>query len=83
MGIVRAHAAVVAIIVVAVLAVTGVFIFARPQYHPYVMPKPPQEPLPYTKVLYSASDAQRAFRAADVKLVSHTNEPVPVGAPPI
>lgn len=65
------------------VACAGVFIFARPRYHPYVMPKPPQEPLPYTKVLYSASDAQRAFRSADVKLVRHTHEPVPVGAPPI
>ncbi len=65
------------------LVLVGVFTFARPQYHPYVMPKPPREPLPYAKVLYSARDAQRAFRAAEIKLVLHTHEPVPVGAPPI
>jgi hypothetical protein len=83
MGVVRAHAAVFGITAVAVLAVVGVFTFARPQYHPYVIPKPPQEPLPYTKVLYSTTQAQRAFKAADITLVRHTHEPVPVGAPPI
>lgn len=83
MGVVRAHVAVVGIVAVAVLALVGTFAFARPTYHPYVIPPPPREPLPYTTATYSAAEAQRAFRAADIKLIRHTHEPVPVGAPPI
>lgn len=79
----RAHAALVGVVALAVLGLVGVFTFARPTYHPYVMPAPPREPLPYTKVIYSAADAQRAFRSADIQLVRHTHEPIPVGAAPI
>lgn len=83
MSLSRAHAALVGIVAVALLGVVGVFTFARPTYHPYVMPPPPRAPLPYTKVTYSAADAQRAFRGADIQLVRHTREPIPVGAAPI
>ena len=54
MGLLRAHLAAVAIVVAAVLATTGVFLVARPQYHPYQMPKPPTDGLSYTTARYTA-----------------------------
>ncbi|MGH3025991.1 MAG: hypothetical protein ACRDLR_06060 [Gaiellaceae bacterium] len=39
--------------------------------------------MPYTKVTYSARDAQRAFRGVGIELVRHTHQPVPAGNPPI
>jgi hypothetical protein len=70
-------------VALALLAAAGVFTFARPKAHPFALPPQPHTPLPYTKATYSARDAERAFRAADIKLVRHTHEPVPVGNPPI
>ncbi|HEY3921767.1 MAG TPA: hypothetical protein VGL76_06605 [Gaiellaceae bacterium] len=80
---VHGHVAAIGVVAVALFATAGVFAFARPEFHQYVMPSPPPEPLPYAKVTYSATDAQRAFRGVDINLVLHTHEPVPVGAPPI
>jgi hypothetical protein len=67
MQLVRGHLLSVAVIAVAVVAAAGVFTFARPGYHPYVMPTPPND-LPYTAVAYTASDASRAFAASGIKL---------------
>jgi hypothetical protein len=67
MQLVRGHRLPVAVIAVAVVAAIGVFAFARPAYHPYVMPTPPND-LPYTAVTYTASDASRAFAASGIKL---------------
>jgi hypothetical protein len=68
MGVLRAHLAAVAIVVAGVLATTGAFLFARPQYHPYQMPKPPGDGLPYTMPTYDGADARRAFARVDVAL---------------
>lgn len=83
MGVVRTHALLVGIVALAVVCLVGVFTFARPRYHPYVLPRPPHEPLPYTRATYSVAEAERAFRSAGIALVFHTHEPIPIGAPPI
>jgi hypothetical protein len=77
------HLVAAALVTIAVVGAAGVFTFAKPAYHPYVMPSPPESALPYTKVLYTASDARRAFAAVGIRLVIHTHEPVPVKAAPI
>ena len=77
------HLVAVAVVAVAAVGAAGVFTFAKPAYHPYVMPPPPRTVLPYTKVVYTAHDAQRAFAAAGIRLVMHLHEPIPVGNPPI
>jgi hypothetical protein len=69
MGLLRAHLAAVAIVVAAVLAMTGVFVFARPKYHPYQMPKPPNDGLGYTNPKYTAADALRVFAKHGLRLV--------------
>lgn len=79
----RAHVAAVGAVASALIATAGVFTFARPQPHPYALPPQPHDPLPYSKVTYSARDTQRAFRAVDIKLVRHTHEPAALGNPPI
>jgi hypothetical protein len=70
MRLVRGHLVLVAVIGAAVVAAAGVFTFARPAYHPDVMPTPPND-LPYTVVTYTAADARRAFAAAGIKLKTH------------
>ena len=65
------------------LAAASAFTFARPKAHPPALTPQPHAPLPYAKATYSARDAQRAFRSADIKLVRRTHEPVPVGDSPI
>jgi hypothetical protein len=80
---IRAHVAALGLLAFALLATAGAFMFARPHAHASVLPRQPHEPLPYSKVTYNATDAQRAFRTADITLVRHTHEPVPVGEPPI
>jgi hypothetical protein len=60
------HVFAVAVLGVAVAVVAGVFAFARPTFHPYVMPPPPND-LPYTAVAYTAADASRAFAAAGIR----------------
>jgi len=80
---IRAHVAALGIVALALLAAAGVFTFARPEAHPSALPPAPHSPLPYTRATYSANDAERAFQAADIKLVLHTHEPVAVGNPPI
>lgn len=69
MGLLRAHLAAVAVVAAAVLATTGVFLFARPTYHPYQMPKPPGDGLSYTHAKYTAADARRSFAAHGIRLV--------------
>ena len=69
MGLLRSHVAAVAVVVVAVLTTTGAFLFARPQYHPYQMPKPPSDGLNYTNTKYTAAGALRAFAAHGLQLV--------------
>jgi hypothetical protein len=77
------HLAAVAVLTVAVVGAAGVFSFAKPTSHPYVLPPPPPSALPYTRVVYTASDAKRAFAAVGIRLVIHLHEPVPVKAAPI
>ena len=79
MGILRAHLAGVVIVVAAVLAMTGVFVFARPQFHPYQMPKPPGDGLAYTSATYHGRDAQRAFAKAGIVLGRSAKQPGLVG----
>jgi hypothetical protein len=79
----RMHLVAVALVTIAVVGAAGVFTFAKPAYHPYVTPSPPERALPYTNVVYTASDAKRAFAAVGIRLVIRTHEPVPVKAPPI
>lgn len=80
---IRAHVAAVGIVTLAVLAAASAFTFARPKAHPSAQPPQPRSPLPYTHATYSVRDAERAFRSADIKLVRHTQDPIPVGDPPI
>jgi hypothetical protein len=75
MGLLRGHLAAVAISVAAVLATTGVFVFARPQFHRYQMPKPPSDGLDYTSATYRGRDARRAF--AQVGIVLERGVPSP------
>jgi len=78
---IRAHVAAVGIVALALLAVASMFTFVRPRASA-VLPQP-HSPLPYSRVTYSAGDAKRAFRAADIKLTRRTHAPRPVGNPPI
>ena len=77
------HLVAVALVTVAIVGTAGVFTFAKPASHPYVLPPPPRTALPYTRVVYTGRDAQRAFAAAGIRLVLHLHEPTPVGNPPI
>jgi hypothetical protein len=79
MGLLRAHLAAVAIVLAAVLATTGVFLFARPMYHPYQMPKPPSDGLDYTSPRYNGADARRAFAHAGIALSHAVPSPGIVG----
>lgn len=79
----RGHLMIVLIVVAAVASGGGVFVFARPEYRPPAPPSPPTTPIPYAKVTYSTADAQRAFRTVGIKLVRHTQEPIPAAAAPI
>lgn len=79
----RAHVAAMGVLALALLATSGAFVFARPQPHRYGLPPAPHASLPYSKVSYSARDAQRAFRAVDIKLVRHAHERAAVGRTPI
>ncbi len=73
----------IAVVTAGVVAVIGVFTFARPTSHPSVLPPPPDAGLPYLKVTYSADDAKRAFAAVGVKLLLRTHEPIPAHAAPM
>jgi len=79
MGLLRAHLAAVAIVVAAVLATTGVFVFARPQHHPYQMPKPPGDGLTYTSATYHGRDVRHAFANAGIALARGATQPGLVG----
>jgi hypothetical protein len=68
-GLLRAHLAAVSIVVAAVAVTGGVFTLARPQYHPYVMPPPPGDGLPYTVPRFTSADARTAFAARGFRLV--------------
>jgi hypothetical protein len=75
----RAHLAAAALVLVAVLAMTGVFVFARPQYHPYQMPPPPNDGLTYTHATYHGVDARRAFAHVGIALARGGDRPPIVG----
>lgn len=77
-GWVSRHVTAVAVISIAVATTGAVFAFARPTYHPYVMPKAPNN-LPYTAVTYSVADARRAFAAVDLRLAPHVPRAVTAG----
>lgn len=66
MRILRVHQTAVLVIALAVAAFGAAFAFARPAYHPSVMPRP--NDLPYTSVSYSRADAVLAFAAVGVRL---------------
>jgi hypothetical protein len=72
----RAHVAAVGVLTLALIATAGAFTFARPQPHRYALPPQPHEALPYSKVTYSARDALRTSRAANINLVRHTPLPI-------
>src|SRR4051812_39799921 len=78
----RAHLIAVSVVAVAAVGAAGALTFARPTYHPYVMPPPPSD-LPYTKVSYGWADAKRAFAESGIRLILHTRGPRPAAAPPI
>jgi len=69
---------------VAAAATGSVLAFARPTYHPYVMPSPPGDGLSYTKVTYSVKDVKRAFAVSGIKLFgAPANAPRPAHAAPM
>jgi hypothetical protein len=72
---VRGHLAVVSIVGLAIAAVSGVFLFARPGYQPRVTPNPPDHGLSYTVVTYSAADARRAFAGTGIALTARSQSP--------
>jgi hypothetical protein len=74
MQLVRGHLFSVCVIAAAAVAAAGVFTFARPTYHPYVMPTPPHD-LPYASATYTAADVSRAFAAVGIKLEAHGPRP--------
>jgi hypothetical protein len=77
----RAHLFAFAIVVAAVLATAGVFVFARPQSHTSVPPVPPNDGLSYTRVVYHPAQAQRAFARAGLRLERASQQPTsPEGA---
>jgi hypothetical protein len=78
MGLLRAHLAATAIVLTAVAAAGGVFAFARPTYHPDVLPPAPTD-LPYTHVAYHAADTQIAFARQGVHLTLRSQDPRVVG----
>jgi hypothetical protein len=71
------------VIAAALIVVAGVFTFARPTYHPYVMPPPPDAGLPYKTVSYSAADATRAFATVRITLLLRTGGPRPARSLPM
>lgn len=78
------HVVAVAVLGVAVAVMSGVFAFARPTYHPYVMPTPPNDGLSYTKVTYSAKDVKHAFAVSGIKLLgAPANAPRPAHPAPM
>ena len=74
MGLLRAHVAALSIVVIAVTAVGAVFTFARPAYHPDVLPSPPTD-LPYTHVRYHTAETQIAFASRDLHLTMNSQLP--------
>jgi hypothetical protein len=78
----RAHPIAVSVVAVAAFVAAGALAFARPSYHPYVMPPPPKH-LPYTKVSYTSTDAKRAFAAVGIRLILHNRGARPAAAAPI
>lgn len=76
------HVIAVAIIGIAVASTGAVFAFARPTYHPYVMPAPPND-LPYTTVTFTPADASHAFSAVGIKLLLRTHGPRPAHSAPM
>jgi hypothetical protein len=74
-GLFKRHVIAVSIVSVAVATVGAVFAFARPAYHPYVIPPPPDHGLTYTTVDYNAADARRAFKAEGIALVLRSRHP--------
>jgi hypothetical protein len=74
------HVIAVAAVLVAVAAMGGVFAFARPTYHPYVMPSPPGDGLSYTEVTYTRADAVHAFAAEGIHLLLGAEQPGMSGA---
>ena len=69
------HIASVAVVGAAVVAMGSVLAFARPTYHPYVMPSPAGDGLSYTKVTYTRADAMTAFAAQGIHLLRGPNDP--------
>lgn len=59
----------VVVVLVAAVALGGVFAFARPRYHPDVMPSPPDDGLSYSKVAYTRADVVEAFATRGIHLI--------------
>jgi len=57
-----------------VTAVGAVFTFARPAYHPDVLPDPPTD-LPYTRAAFTPARTQIAFALHGVQLARRSNQP--------
>jgi hypothetical protein len=69
----RLHLLAVAIVVAAVAAAGSVLAFARPGYHPYVIPEPPDHGLQYTRVSYTIADARDVFAAEGIRLTPRSH----------
>lgn len=74
MGLLRAHLAAISVVVFALAVVGAVFAFARPAYHPDVLPTPPND-LPYTHARYHAAETQIAFARGGVHLTMNSEIP--------
>lgn len=74
MTILRVHQTAVLVVALAVGAFGAAFAFARPAYHPSLMPRP--NDLPYTSVSYSRADAIQAFAAVGVHLTPRSKSEI-------
>lgn len=74
MTLLRGHQTTVLAVALVVAAFGAALAFARPGYHPSVMPSPPDD-LPYSSASYSTSNAVLAFAAVGVRLTPRSKSP--------
>jgi hypothetical protein len=79
---VSARAAALIVVLLAIVGTVGVFTFTRPKPAPSTTPAPPGVGISYTKVVFDAADARRAFAAVGIDLIRHTHGPQPAKAAP-
>ena len=78
-----ARAAALIVVLLAIVGTVGVFTFIRPKPGSSTTPPPPGVGISYTKVVFDAADARRAFAAVGIDLRRRTHGPQPAKAAPI